>query len=242
MVPVHAFAIVGHARGAGVAPSTSSLVAPSTRSTATISTRTSTTTSSDRPGRTSISGSVLISVLQGEQDHHADAVHGRTERLQRADSRGRAECRRRGAPRERVQDRDRFLAISRAVTPADPLTHAAALMSRQQRRISRGCEDRNSRQLVGVITDRDITIRHVASARRRVPSRPTYDSRPQGDRVAPTARVDRAASGPRQGGWFLRLAHAMSHPRALTLRTGCAPPIGSAGRRGPWCSWRSCPT
>jgi CBS domain-containing protein len=51
-----------------------------------------------------------------------------------------------------------------AVTPSDPLSEAAALMRDGDIGFLPVVEDRNSRRLVGVITDRDITIRHVADA------------------------------------------------------------------------------
>ena len=51
-----------------------------------------------------------------------------------------------------------------AVTPSDPLSHAAALMRDGDIGFLPVVDDRSSRRLVGVITDRDITIRHVAGA------------------------------------------------------------------------------
>ena len=51
-----------------------------------------------------------------------------------------------------------------AVTPSDPLSHAAALMRDSDIGFLPVVDDRNSRRLIGVITDRDITIRHVADA------------------------------------------------------------------------------
>ena len=51
-----------------------------------------------------------------------------------------------------------------AVTPSDPLSHAAALMRDGDLGFVPVVEDRESRRLVGVITDRDIAIRHVANA------------------------------------------------------------------------------
>ena len=51
-----------------------------------------------------------------------------------------------------------------AVTPSDPLSHAAALMRDGDVGFLPVVDDRTSRRLVGVITDRDITIRHVADA------------------------------------------------------------------------------
>ena len=51
-----------------------------------------------------------------------------------------------------------------AVTPSDPLSHAAALMRDGDVGFIPVVEDRETRRLVGVITDRDIAIRHVAAA------------------------------------------------------------------------------
>ena len=51
-----------------------------------------------------------------------------------------------------------------AVTPSDPLSHAAALMRDGDVGFLPVVDDRTSRRLVGVITDRDIAIRHVADA------------------------------------------------------------------------------
>ena len=51
-----------------------------------------------------------------------------------------------------------------AVTPTDLLSHAAALMRDGDIGFLPVVDDRTSRRLVGVITDRDITIRHVADA------------------------------------------------------------------------------
>jgi CBS domain-containing protein len=51
-----------------------------------------------------------------------------------------------------------------AVTPSDPLSHAAALMRDGDLGFLPVVDDRTSRRLVGVITDRDIAIRHVADA------------------------------------------------------------------------------
>ena len=50
------------------------------------------------------------------------------------------------------------------MTPSDPLSHAAALMRDGDLGFVPVVEDRESRRLVGVITDRDIAIRHVAEA------------------------------------------------------------------------------
>ena len=51
-----------------------------------------------------------------------------------------------------------------AVTPTDALSHAAALMRDGDVGFLPVVDDRTSRRLVGVITDRDIAIRHVADA------------------------------------------------------------------------------
>jgi CBS domain-containing protein len=51
-----------------------------------------------------------------------------------------------------------------AVTPSDPLSHAAALMRDGDVGFLPVVDDRTTRRLIGVITDRDITIRHVADA------------------------------------------------------------------------------
>ena len=51
----------------------------------------------------------------------------------------------------------------RSVTPDTPITEAARLMKEQDVGILPVVESSNSRKLVGVITDRDITIRHVAA-------------------------------------------------------------------------------
>src|SRR5687768_6733342 len=50
----------------------------------------------------------------------------------------------------------------RTVTPDTPITEAARLMKEQDVGILPVVESSSSRKLVGVITDRDITIRHVA--------------------------------------------------------------------------------
>jgi CBS domain-containing protein len=63
-----------------------------------------------------------------------------------------------------MKARDLMTPHAQAVTPADPLSHAAALMRDSNLGFLAVVEDRDSRQLVGVITDRDITIRHVANA------------------------------------------------------------------------------
>ena len=51
-----------------------------------------------------------------------------------------------------------------AVTPTDPVSHAAALMRDGDVGFIPVVEDRETRRLVGVITDRDIAVRHVAEA------------------------------------------------------------------------------
>ena len=50
----------------------------------------------------------------------------------------------------------------RTVTPDTPITEAARMMKEQDVGILPVVESSNSRKLVGVITDRDITVRHVA--------------------------------------------------------------------------------
>ena len=63
-----------------------------------------------------------------------------------------------------MKARDLMTPHAQAVTPADPLSHAAALMRDSNVGFLAVVEDRDSRQLVGVLTDRDIAIRHVADA------------------------------------------------------------------------------
>jgi CBS domain-containing protein len=63
-----------------------------------------------------------------------------------------------------MKARDIMTQYPQAVTPSDPLSQAAALMRDGDIGFLPVVEDRNSRRLVGVITDRDITIRHVADA------------------------------------------------------------------------------
>jgi CBS domain-containing protein len=63
-----------------------------------------------------------------------------------------------------VKARDVMTEHPQAVTPSDPLSHAAALMRDGDLGFVPVVEDRESRRLVGVITDRDIAIRHVAAA------------------------------------------------------------------------------
>lgn len=63
-----------------------------------------------------------------------------------------------------MKARDVMTEHPQAVTPSDPLSHAAALMRDGDLGFVPVVEDRESRRLVGVITDRDIAIRHVAAA------------------------------------------------------------------------------
>jgi CBS domain-containing protein len=63
-----------------------------------------------------------------------------------------------------MKARDIMTEYPQAVTPNDPLSHAAALMRDGDLGFLPVVDDRTSRRLVGVITDRDITIRHVANA------------------------------------------------------------------------------
>ena len=63
-----------------------------------------------------------------------------------------------------MKARDVMTEYLQAVTPSDPLSHAAALMRDGDLGFVPVVEDRESRRLVGVITDRDIAIRHVAAA------------------------------------------------------------------------------
>jgi CBS domain-containing protein len=63
-----------------------------------------------------------------------------------------------------VKARDVMTEHPQAVTPSDPLSHAAALMRDGDLGFVPVVEDRETRRLVGVITDRDIAIRHVAAA------------------------------------------------------------------------------
>jgi CBS domain-containing protein len=63
-----------------------------------------------------------------------------------------------------MKARDIMTEYPQAVTPSDPLSHAAALMRDGDIGFLPVVEDRTTRRLVGVITDRDITIRHVADA------------------------------------------------------------------------------
>ena len=63
-----------------------------------------------------------------------------------------------------MKARDIMTEYPQAVTPSDPLSHAAALMRDSDVGFLPVVDDRTSRRLVGVITDRDIAIRHVADA------------------------------------------------------------------------------
>jgi CBS domain-containing protein len=63
-----------------------------------------------------------------------------------------------------MKARDIMTESPQAVTPTDRLSHAAALMRDGDVGFLPVIDDRTSRRLVGVITDRDITIRHVADA------------------------------------------------------------------------------
>jgi CBS domain-containing protein len=63
-----------------------------------------------------------------------------------------------------MKARDIMTEYPQAVTPFDPLSHAAALMRDSDIGFLPVVDDRTSRRLVGVITDRDIAIRHVADA------------------------------------------------------------------------------
>ena len=63
-----------------------------------------------------------------------------------------------------MKAREVMTEFPQAVTPSDPLSHAAALMRDGDLGFVPVVEDRQSRRLVGVITDRDIAIRHVAEA------------------------------------------------------------------------------
>lgn len=63
-----------------------------------------------------------------------------------------------------MKARDIMTEYPHAVTPTDPLSHAAALMRDSDVGFIPVVDDRTSRRLVGVITDRDIAIRHVADA------------------------------------------------------------------------------
>jgi CBS domain-containing protein len=62
-----------------------------------------------------------------------------------------------------MKARDIMTRDPRTVTPDTPITEAARLMKEQDVGILPVVESSNSRKLVGVITDRDITVRHVAA-------------------------------------------------------------------------------
>jgi CBS domain-containing protein len=61
-----------------------------------------------------------------------------------------------------MQARDIMTPHPASVTPATSLTHAAQLMKSQNVGMLPVVDDEGSSTLVGVITDRDIAIRHVA--------------------------------------------------------------------------------
>jgi CBS domain-containing protein len=63
-----------------------------------------------------------------------------------------------------MKARDIMTEYAQAVLPTDALSHAAALMRDSNIGFLPVVEDRESNHLIGVITDRDITIRHVAAA------------------------------------------------------------------------------
>jgi CBS domain-containing protein len=63
-----------------------------------------------------------------------------------------------------MKARDIMTEYAQAVLPTDTLSHAAALMRDSNIGFLPVVEDRESNHLIGVITDRDITIRHVAAA------------------------------------------------------------------------------
>ena len=63
-----------------------------------------------------------------------------------------------------MKARDVMTEYPQAVIPTDPVSHAAALMRDSDVGFVPVVEDRQTRRLVGVITDRDIAIRHVADA------------------------------------------------------------------------------
>jgi CBS domain-containing protein len=63
-----------------------------------------------------------------------------------------------------MKARDIMTEYAHVVTPSDPVIHAAALMRDSNIGFLPVVDDRESKHLVGVITDRDITIRHVAPA------------------------------------------------------------------------------
>jgi len=61
-----------------------------------------------------------------------------------------------------MKARDVMTEFAQIVTPADPMSHAAALMRDSDIGFLPVVDDRTSKRLVGVLTDRDITIRHTA--------------------------------------------------------------------------------
>ena len=63
-----------------------------------------------------------------------------------------------------MKARDLMTEHAQVVVPSDALSHAAALMRDSDVGFIPVADDRESRRLVGVITDRDIAIRHVANA------------------------------------------------------------------------------
>jgi CBS domain-containing protein len=63
-----------------------------------------------------------------------------------------------------MKARDIMTEYAQVVMPTDPISHAAALMRDSNIGFVPVVDDRESNHLVGVITDRDITISHVASA------------------------------------------------------------------------------
>ena len=63
-----------------------------------------------------------------------------------------------------MKARDIMTEYAQAVLPTDPISHAAALMRDSNIGFLPVVDDRESKHLIGVITDRDITIRHVAAA------------------------------------------------------------------------------
>src|SRR5687768_2489293 len=61
-----------------------------------------------------------------------------------------------------MKDQDIMTGHPRTVTPGTPIAEAARLRKAQRARILPGVVPSSSTTLVGVITDRDISIRHVA--------------------------------------------------------------------------------
>jgi CBS domain-containing protein len=66
-----------------------------------------------------------------------------------------------------MKARDLMTSNPEVVTPDDPLTRAAQIMRDINVGIVPVVEDRSSMRLQGVITDRDIAIRHVAEGHQR---------------------------------------------------------------------------